>query len=273
MHQSPRRGLRFLALLLMATFSAAGCSRAPAATPAPASAPATRPGEPWARLPPDQWPQLVLTNAATFEGHSPLRGASAFLMRAPDGEVLVGTAKHLIKSAGGVEPPLPIRQLDAALESWKVYPRTVPEVAVAAKGRAVTVNREGGHDWLLLHLADRAVSLPATVLTPRLRPAQVGETVYLVGVPYDDHSSLQNVYKGVVTARPSKNYFTYEFEPPVHISGFSGAPILDADGLLVGHGVARGQLKQRDGREVEFGGEDAATAVWAWRHRNDPPAP
>ena len=101
---------------------------------------------------------------------------------------------------------------------------------------------------------------------------RVGETVYLVGVPYSDRSSAQKVYKGVVTARPKDNYFTYEFAPPVHIAGFSGAPIVDEKGLLVGHGVSMSpELKQKDDLEVEFGGEDASLALELWKHRNDGP--
>jgi len=138
----------------------------------------------------------------------------------------------------------------------------------------VTINGESTHDWLLLRLTDSKGKLPAAPLTVRLKPAEVGETVYLVGVPYSDPDSSQNVYKGVVTGRPGKHYFTYEFSPPVHIAGFSGAPIVDVNGQLLGHGVSReSELKQKDGLEIEFGGEDAALAVQLWQHRDDPPAP
>ncbi len=234
--------------------------------------PASQPAELWAKAVPQRWPQLVLTNKASFTGHTPLEGASAFLMRMPDGEILVGTAKHLIKKAGGVEPPIALADLDRALTRWEVFPRTKPTLTLEAKGLAENTSRENAHDWLLLRLVDPRVKLPATPLTPRLKPAQVGETVYLIGVPYTDQNSAQNVYKGVVTARPHRSYFTYEFSPPVHISGFSGAPIVDANGLLLGHAVSMGtDLKQKDGLEIEFGAEDASLAVQLWQHHSDPP--
>ncbi|MDB5295457.1 MAG: hypothetical protein JWO31_1440 [Phycisphaerales bacterium] len=246
----------------------------PAATPAAAQPAATQPAEAWAKLPPARWPQLVLTNEATFNGHAPLHGASAFLVRMPGGVVAVGTAKHLIGEAGGVEPPVTLADLDQALTGWRAFPRTRPKAAVEAKGRAVTPNGEGRHDWLLLNLSDPKAALPATPLVPRLRPAAVGETVYLVGVSYADRGAVQNVYKGTVTARPSKHYFEYEFAPPVRIAGFSGAPIVDADGLLVGHGVNRSaNPKQVNGKEVQFGGEDADLALSLWQHRADRPTP
>jgi hypothetical protein len=53
---------------------------------------------------PREWPQLVLTNRAEFNGHTPLQGASAFLIKTLDGRTLAATAKHLIGANGGVEP-------------------------------------------------------------------------------------------------------------------------------------------------------------------------
>jgi hypothetical protein len=250
-------------LLLLAAFAIQSVS----------ALPATQPAAPWSSLPPAQWPQLVLTNDATFEGHSPLQGASAFLMKMPDGLVVVATAKHLIGKAGGVEPPIALPDLDASLTQWKVFPRTQEEKAIEAKDLAERSSGEKFHDWLLLNLAGSPGALPATPLVPRLDPVQVGEKVYLIGVPYSDHTSPQHVYEGTVTARPRSNYFTYEFQPPVQISGFSGAPIIDANGFVVGHGVSRSSpLKQVNGLEVEFGGEDASLAVRLWSHRLDPPA-
>ncbi|HEY7091020.1 MAG TPA: serine protease [Tepidisphaeraceae bacterium] len=227
----------------------------------------------WSKLPPAKWPQLVLTNDASFDGHSPLHGASSFLMRMPDGEIVVGTAKHLIKQAGGVDPPVALTDLDHVLTGWKVFPRTKEDQAIEAKGLVERRNGEATHDWLLLHLKDKTSKLPATPLVPRTDPVKVGEKVFLIGVPYSDERSAQNVYEGVVTARPKPNYFTYEFRPPVHIPGFSGAPIVDANGLLVGHGVSMSsELKKQNGMEIEFGGEDASLALDLWKHRNDAPA-
>jgi hypothetical protein len=235
--------------------------------------PASQPAADWSRLATEKWPQLVLTNEASFDGHTPLHGASAFLVQMPDGEILAATAKHLIKAEGGVDPPVQLVDLDRVLTTWKLFPRTRGSELVEAKGVAERTSGETRHDWLLLHLVNNPTKLPATPLVPRIDPVKIGERVYLVGVPYSDRKSAQNVYEGIVTARPSANYFTYDVKPPVHIAGFSGAPIVDANGLLVGHGVSRSkELKQVNGLEVEFGGEDATLALELWRHRNDPPA-
>jgi hypothetical protein len=237
------------------------------------ASPTSQPAADWSRLPPESWPQIVLTNDATFEGHTPLHGASAFLVRMPDGEILAGTAKHLVKAAGGVNPPIPLADLDRVLTNWKLFARTKDDTFIEAKGVAEKTGGETRHDWLLLHLLNNPKQLPATPLIPRTDPVKVGEKVFLIGVPYTDRKSPQHVYQCVVTARPGTNYFIYDLKPPIHISGFSGAPIVDANGLLVGHGVSMTkQLKQENGLEVEFGGEDASLALELWRHRNDPQA-
>ena len=257
-----------LSFIVSLTFLTMPTLKASAASPV-----STQPTAAWSQLPPAQWPQLVLTNDASFVGHSPLHGASAFLMKMPNGEVVVATAKHLIGKAGGVDPPLTLPTLDESLAYWKVFPRTHDSEGVEAKGLAERSSGEKFHDWLLLHLAGSSAKLPATPLIPRTDPIQIGEKVFLIGVSYADQDSAQNVYEGVITSRPKSNYFTYEFHPPVHINGFSGAPIVDRNGLLVGHGVSRTTpLKQENGMEVEFGGEDASLALQLWLHRSDSPA-
>src|SRR4051794_17470316 len=61
---------------------------APAPRPPAATAPATQPAAPsWMSKPSAGWPQLLLSHNATFKDKSTIGGASAFLMRMPDGIV------------------------------------------------------------------------------------------------------------------------------------------------------------------------------------------
>src|SRR5207302_11065135 len=57
--------------------------------------------------------------------------------------------------------------------------------------------------------------------------------LFLMGCPYDELGCRQNVYTGKVTAR-SGDRFRFDIEPPVDLRGFSGAPILDRYGRVVG---------------------------------------
>jgi hypothetical protein len=216
-------------------------------------------GEGWSKRPPERWPQLVLTNDAAFRGRTPLHGASAFLVRGPGGAIHMATARHLIGVNGGVLPDIDIVDLDIVLLRWKVHPRTEPENAIEARG--VTSKRllATDSDWLLLKTAGGA--LPSHPLTLRAKPVEVGERVFMVGCPYSEPHCKQNVYRGVVTARAAGTLFRFDIEPPVIVPGFSGAPILDEQGLVVGV-VSIWFEPRTDGvRWLESGGEDAAVAI------------
>ena len=188
--------------------------------------------EPWVKLPFAQWPQLVLTNDATFKGHTPLHGASAFLVRGPNGATLAATARHLLGPNGGVEPTVGPDQLDKNLKAWTLFPRTRPKQTIRILGSAMTQNPPERNDWLLLRV--EGAPKHAHPLTLRRDPVKAGEKVFLVGVSYAEPTVAQKVYAGVVTDREIGDRFRYDITPHVDIRGFSGAPILDQSGFVVG---------------------------------------
>ena len=118
-----------------------------------------------------------------------------------------------------------------------------------------------GNDWLLLRLPDGAnVAGIATPLRLRREPVKVGENVHLVGVSYDEPSVVQKVYSGKVTAREYSDYFRFDISPAVAIAGFSGAPVLDDAGRVVGVTSIVFDPKSKGGLETESGAQDAASA-------------
>jgi hypothetical protein len=215
--------------------------------------------EAWVTKRAAEWPQIVLTNETSFRGHTALHGASAFLLRLPKGEIVGATALHLLGENGGVSPILPPSRLDNVLEAWSLFPRTRPEVSVAVKGLGpMAVGRDS--DWLILRV-DRT-KLPDNVapLRPRERPVAVGERVFLIGVSYAEPNVAQKVYSGTVTRRDGDR-FRFDITPSVDITGFSGAPIVDRNGLLVGVTSVWFEPKAEGGRHTESGGEDVATLL------------
>src|SRR5262249_9194275 len=156
----------------------------------------------------------VLTNSATFKGHTPLQGASSFLIRTGDNQILAATALHLIGSAGGVEPKVELNQFGAALQSWKMHPRTVSKSFVEIAGLGMGFISQSGHDWLILRLKASGDKLPAQPLRLRPDPVRVGEKVYLIGCSYQDQDAIQNVYTGTVTEREYAHNFRYSVDPP-----------------------------------------------------------
>lgn len=237
----------------------AGCDKPPRAVPS--TQPAEAHPEPWATLPPAQWPQMVLTNKADFRGHTSLEGASAFLIRSADGRILAATALHLLGENGGVEPRVPAEQLPNVLASWRIFPRTKPHPAATITGLGYKTPPHKNLDWLILTVKDEAGTWPAFPLTLRPKAVAVGDEVFLVGVPYAEPDRMQNVYRGKVTARGFGDRFRYSIDPPVDIRGFSGAPILDPDGLVVGVMTVWFEPKMQGEKYLEAGGEDAAAVL------------
>lgn len=216
------------------------------------------PPEPWASEPPASWPQIVLTNSAEFHGHTSLEGASAFLIAMEDGRTLAATAKHLIGQAGGVEPEIALGELDQAIDSWVLYPRTREDDALEIDRLALQVNRPTkALDWLVLTLRPDQGELPATPLRIRTERVTIGERVYLIGCPYSQQDCAQNVYTCTVTSRGPGPRFRYRIQPPVELRGFSGAPLVDRDGHLVGVMTIWFEPDKTDAGDAEGGAEEA----------------
>jgi Fe-S cluster assembly iron-binding protein IscA len=234
------RRVACLVLVAASLTLSAGCPRRrpPAADPTPPAAQGARADaagapaparEPWADRPPAEWPQIVLTNRADFRGHTGLHGASAFLVRDRDGTVLAATARHLLGEDGGVRPAVAVADLEQALVSWKMSPRTLEADFVI-----VEKPRSARHDVVLLHVKPGPRALPARPLQVRPEQARAGERVYLVGCPYAESRCKQNVYPGKVLEHGEGPGFQFSLDRPVAIPGFSGAPIVDEAGRAVG---------------------------------------
>lgn len=239
-------------LALAALFALDPSHSKPPSGPAPVASAA----EEWASKPAREWPQLVLTNHAEFNGHTSLRGASAFLIRTQDGRTLAATAKHLLGASGGVEPDVSVAALNGAIVSWRMHPRTLPDQFVSADKLGCDGLTGADLDWLILTVKTTR-ELPATLLRLRSEPARVGEKVFLVGCPYAEPTCRQNVYAGKVTARAGDR-FRYDIEPPVDLRGFSGAPIIDGNGHVLGVMTVWFEPKMQGDKFLEAGGEDAA---------------
>ncbi|MGC4013571.1 MAG: trypsin-like peptidase domain-containing protein [Luteolibacter sp.] len=204
---------------------------------------------------------MVLTNEAVFLGHTPLRGASAFLVQDEKHGVIAATALHLLGENGGVEPRVDPADLDQVLKRWKLYARTKPQAGLDVGGLCVCSSGQKHYDWLALRLKEASGDLPATPLRLRAKPVELGELVHLVGVAYSEPEVAQKVYSGRVTGRAPGGRFKYDISPPVDLRGFSGAPIVDEKGLAVGVMSVWFNPKMDGDRMTEAGGEDAASLL------------
>jgi hypothetical protein len=215
-------GAALVLLLLAAIFARAEPSRAA-----------------WLDKDPAQWPQILLQNDAHFKDNAVLTGASGFLARLPNGAVIAATATHVF---GDTKPDA----LESAVSSWAMHPPTLAQKGVTLGKLAITTDAASATDCLLINVAP-ARPWPVEVLPVRQKPAEIGETVYLISLPYGgDHSgATQHVYKGKVIRRDRDNQFGYSFSPLAATRGFSGAPVIDADGYAIG--VHHGKYNDQPG--------------------------
>lgn len=208
----------------------------------------------------DKWPVVVVTNEAQFDGHSQLTGGSGFFVLNDDEQVFYATAAHLLGPSGGVNPPVGPSSLDNVFVSWSVFKRNEPGPKVKLLGVAGT-SPSPDDDWLLLRVSEEAKDLPGRPLKVRKDPVKVGEEIYLLGVPYSEESKAQKVYLGSVTERAFDDRFRFDVIPPVDIRGFSGAPIIDTSGMVVGVMTIWFEPKRQGDLFLEAGGQDAAAVV------------
>lgn len=111
-------------------------------------------------------------------------------------------------------------------------------------------------DWLLLAVRTRPPAEEVAALRLASDSAGISDRVFLVGCPYSERDCAQNVYRGRVTHRDGSRFW-YSLDPPVDVRGFSGAPILNEAGRVVGIFSVTEELQAApDGLQVEGEGDD-----------------
>lgn len=170
-----------------------------------------------------------------------MEGASGFLIKYNNLNYAV-TARHVLGEAGGVTPEVKVNALVKNLMSWEMSPRVV----MNADSETVKLNANGlnysksNHDILLLNVAAGAFDLE--VLTPNFVLPAVGETLFLIGCPNSEPQCRQNSY-AVKYAEydAAEATLVCEITSNVELSGFSGAPLVNGKGEVVGVLVSGGE--------------------------------
>lgn len=187
--------------------------------------------------------QILLMNEATFYEHTGLYGASAFLIK-HQGEVYAVTARHLIGEAGGVEPEMMPADIEDYLTSWKMYPRVTRKAATDTVkiGKPTLDYTLSKQDVLLLPVENSDYEIFS--LNTNFELPKSGQKLYVIGCPYSEAGCRQNVYEVTVDSYDPASATIYcLMKETMSISGFSGAPLLDANGNAVGVVVSGGSME------------------------------
>lgn len=178
--------------------------------------------------------QILLTNRARFTKDRTLEGASGFLIKY-NGANFAVTARHLLGEAGGVEPEVKVSDLTKTLLKWEMLPRVVTDV----KKETIKLNADNmdfsrsSSDILFLKIA--ANNFEIAILTPNFELPTVGETLFLIGCPYSETQCKQNSYPvKFVEFDETENSLVGEINSKVNLAGFSGAPLVNRKGEVLG---------------------------------------
>jgi hypothetical protein len=204
--------------------------------------PATQPAHSaWIDKNPAQWPQLLLTNDAHFKDNSEMVGASGFIMILPDGTNVAATARHVLMD-------IKLADVEKKINSWTMSPPTMAQKKVYLSGLAIDPVKGEMYDWLLLTPANANGPFPSMPLPARAEPVKVGDTVYVVGISLGDKSA-QEVFKGKVVSQDGNQFF-YELPQVVETQGFSGSPVIDQDGQVVGIHIGKLSVQPEPGKTI-----------------------
>ncbi|MEM6687062.1 MAG: trypsin-like peptidase domain-containing protein [Bacteroidota bacterium] len=158
-------------------------------------------------------------------------GASAFLVKSKK-DTLLCTAKHLLGEAMGIEPEIKTTEFNSALHYWKAFPNTDKLSTDTIVGTKLITEKINDIDIILQEckLGKNNTILP---LTPRFKDAKYGERFEIIGCEYIDFDCHQRIYYATAETYEGGQLFLRsktDFNPV----GFSGAPVIDAKGFVIG---------------------------------------
>jgi hypothetical protein len=190
--------------------------------------------------------QILLTNHAEFTNNRTLEGASGFLMKYNGANYAV-TARHLLGEAGGIEPEIKINELNKNLLKWEMSARVIRKTdkkSVQLNAKNLDFS-ESVHDILLLNVISNRFEIET--LTPNFEPPSVGETLFLIGCPYSESKCNQNSYQvKFVEFDETEFALVCETNSKVNLAGFSGAPLINGKGEILGVLVSGGEFNGKN---------------------------
>lgn len=195
-------------------------------------------GQTWIMEPFSNSKQVLLTNNAKFKSGGVLKGASAFLMDL-DGKTVAVTVKHLLGEDGGVTPSIVPSKLDKDLISWELYSRYESKDTLHFE-KNLSKNDDPKIDIIAFTIKESVTDY--LKLKPRYTIPMSNEKFYLIGCPYSEKNCKQNKYElpfnfynkaDGYSPVPILGLSMWDYEK-VDFSGFSGAPVVDKNGDVIG---------------------------------------
>jgi hypothetical protein len=183
--------------------------------------------------------QILLTNQYNLNESSSF-GASSFLVKAKN-DTLLCTAKHLLGDAMGIIPEVKTDKFNSVLVSWKAFPRGDKLSKDTITGTKL-VNEKIADVDIILQECKLGESNNIIALTPRFTRAKKGERFEIIGCEYTDFDCHQRSYYATMDSYES-GLIALKSETKFEATGFSGAPVIDSKGLVIGVLSAGGEFE------------------------------
>ena len=194
--------------------------------------------EKWWLKPQQEWPQILLIHHLEFDGRNTVEGASAFLLIRNRDTVLC-TVRHILEKPMGIKPPVPQDSVNVLMKNWTLAPRASTGFDSLRVAQLIN-STPSEDDFLLLKLQNRTNKIAA--LYPASKAVVKDEKVYIIGCERESTDCSQDVWTASVAVSDSEQLIIKP-ENKFAAAGFSGAPVINKDGKLVGmiYGVYDGE--------------------------------
>jgi hypothetical protein len=178
-------------------------------------------------------PVFIQPDGETFSA-----GTAVAARTEPGRAPILLTALHLLGPAGGLERDTPPADIGKVVRGVALVPFGAEKPVAIARGAL----RKGGrtlpaddldevNDLAVFALPKgaRVNALPLAAESPAF-----GDWVWLVGDVFDHEPQTQRLFPGRIVARPTGGALRVLFRPAFELRAFSGAPLINARGELVG---------------------------------------
>jgi hypothetical protein len=193
--------------------------------------------EKWIDKPQNEWPQITMINRIEYIDKTFPIAACSFLLDAGSVTLAV-TAKHVLTYFKS--DSMTMVSFANRLKSWVMFPKNnaADSVVIDAlinedPGESIDRAIPSDTDWLLFSIKSKSDNIQP--LKFRIEPLQPQERVYIIGWRYTDQDCPQVVYEGnYVESIDGSVIISTKILADNRTPGLSGAPVIDANGRLIG---------------------------------------